>query len=66
VIRLCHRLVLRLPCRLDKASLLALRVRGVIQNLDFSLFLAIAVGIASFLTAIYSTTYAFRFIAPIN
>jgi hypothetical protein len=32
------------------------------QNLDFSLFLAIAVGVASFLTAIYSTTYAFRFI----
>jgi hypothetical protein len=28
------------------------------QKLDFSLILAIAAGIASFLTAIYSTAYA--------
>ena len=36
------------------------------QKLDFSLFLAIAVGIVSFLIAIYSTAYAFHFIAPTN
>jgi hypothetical protein len=34
------------------------------QKLDFGLFLAIAAGIASFLTAIYSTAYALHFIIP--
>ena len=34
------------------------------QKLDFSLFLAIAAGVASFLTAIYSTAYALHFITP--
>ena len=34
------------------------------QKLDFSLILAIAAGIASFLTAIYSTAYAFHYITP--
>jgi hypothetical protein len=32
------------------------------QKLDFSLVLAVAAGIASFLTAIYSTAYALQFI----
>jgi hypothetical protein len=36
------------------------------QKLEFSLFVAIAAGIASFLTAIYSTAYVFHFIAPTN
>ena len=36
------------------------------QKLDFSLFVAIAAGIVSVLTAIYSTAYAFHFIAPTN
>ena len=34
------------------------------QNVDFSLCLAIAAGIASFLTAIYSTAYAFQHLVP--
>jgi len=34
------------------------------QNLDFGFFLAIAAGIASFLTAISSTAYVLHFITP--
>ena len=41
---------------------LALR-RGM-QKLDFGLVLAVVTGIASFLTAIYSTAYAVRIITP--
>ena len=37
---------------------------GVMQKLDFSLILAVVVGIASFLTAIYSTAYALHIITP--
>ena len=37
---------------------------GDMQNLDFGLFLAIAAGIASFLTAISSTAYALHLITP--
>jgi len=41
---------------------LALR-RGM-QKLDFGLVLAVVTGIASFLTAIYSTAYALHIITP--
>jgi hypothetical protein len=66
LIRPCHRLVPRLPCRLDTASVPGLQSEGDMQKLDFSLFVAIAAGIVSVLTAIYSTAYAFHFIASTN
>jgi hypothetical protein len=34
------------------------------QNVDFSLVLALAAGVASFLIAIYSTAYAFQHLMP--
>ena len=60
----CHKLIAGLQYRLDTASVPTLHFGGDMQKLDFSLFLAIAAGIASFLTAIYSTAYAFHYIAP--
>ena len=60
----CHTLVPGLQYRLDPASVPTLHFGGDMQKLDFSLFLAIAAGLASFLTAIYSTAYAFHYIAP--
>jgi hypothetical protein len=37
---------------------------GVMQKLDFGLVLAVVAGLASFLTAIYSTAYALHIITP--
>jgi hypothetical protein len=34
------------------------------QKPDFSLALAVAAGIAAFLTALYSTAYALQFVTP--
>jgi len=54
----------RTPAGVRRSIGAYLHFGGDMQKLDFSLFLAIAAGIASFLTAIYSTAYALHFITP--
>ena len=50
--------------RFGPTSLPNLNFGGVMQKLDFGLVLAVVAGVASFLTAIYSTAYALHIITP--